>query len=248
MGHQRPPAGLRQMVLGPRPLGSQPATLSSRLSASLGPMDWSPLAMPPLLPTTLPPPPLEFPHLVERESQRLRKLGNSVPASVPRPAFHNPYGGRGYPTLLGEFLYGKPPLLPYSPQLQAQPFVAHAPSLFKIACASSEAPSRTSWRSPSASSAGTSSASAWRITIRASRWPSIRRFRQALNRSLSVSFTLQASSTAASPSGPPRRPRRSPPRPLARPCSSRRTAPIEAPRVGGADTPGGSCRGLGGRR
>src|SRR5215203_1335615 len=143
--------------------------------------------MRPLLPTTLRPPSLESPHLVERESQRLRKLGNGVPASFPRPAFHIPYGGRGYPTLLGEFLYGKPPLLPYPPQLQAQPFVAHAPSLFKIACASSEAPSRMSWRSPSASSAGTSSASAWRITIRASRWPSIRRFRQALNRSLSVS-------------------------------------------------------------
>src|SRR5215210_6798860 len=66
--------------------------------------------MPPLLPTTLRPPPLEFPHLVERESQRLRKLGNGVPACFPRPAFHIPYGGRGYSTLLGEFLYGKPPL------------------------------------------------------------------------------------------------------------------------------------------
>src|SRR5215207_2188286 len=85
--------------------------------------------MPPLLPTTLRPPPLEFPHLVERESQRPRKLGNGVPASFPRPAFHIPYGGRGYSTLLGEFLYGKPSLLPYPPQFQAQPFVAHAAGL-----------------------------------------------------------------------------------------------------------------------
>src|SRR5215204_6002039 len=89
--------------------------------------------MPPLLPTTLRPPPLEFPHLVKRESQRLRKLGNGVPACFPRPAFHIPYGGRGYSTLLGEFLYGKPPLLPYPPQLQAQPFVAHAACLFNAA-------------------------------------------------------------------------------------------------------------------
>src|SRR5215217_7575626 len=85
--------------------------------------------MPPLLPTTLRPPPLEFPHLVERESQRLRKLGNGVPACFPRPAFHLPYGGRGYPTLLGEFLYGKPPRLPYPPQFQAYPFFAHAAGL-----------------------------------------------------------------------------------------------------------------------
>src|SRR5215217_6723870 len=188
--------------------------------------------MPPPLPTTLPPPPLEFPHLVERESQRLRKLGNGVPASFPCPALHIPYGGRGYPTLLGEFLYGKPPLLPYPPQLQAQPFVAHAPSLFKIACASSEAPSRMSWRSPSASSAGTSSASAWRITIRASRWPSIRRFRQALNRSLSVSFTPQASSTATSPCGPPRR------------RSSGSTESSATPTAGGSTFRASGCRGL----
>src|SRR5829696_4336435 len=200
--------------------------------------------MPPLLPIALPPPPLEFPHLVERESQRLRKLGNGVPASFPRPAFHIPYGGRGYPTLLGEFLYGKPPLLPYPPQLQAQPFVAHAPSLFKIACASSEAPSRMSSRSPSASSAGTSSASAWRITIRASRWPSIRRFRQALNRSLSVSFTLQASSTATSPCGPPRRPRRSRLRPPARRCSSGSTESSATPTAGGSTFRASGCRGL----
>src|SRR5215204_736234 len=95
--------------------------------------------MPPLLPITLPPPPLECPHLVERESQRLRKLGNSVPASFPRPAFHAPYGGHGHPALLGEFLYGKPPLLPYPPQLQAQPFVAHAAALFKAASRASRA-------------------------------------------------------------------------------------------------------------
>src|SRR5215212_2257942 len=89
--------------------------------------------MRPLLPTTLRPPSLESPHLVERESQRLRKLGNGVPASFLRPALHIPYGGRGYPTLLGEFPYGKPPLLPYPPQLQAQPFVAHAACLFNAA-------------------------------------------------------------------------------------------------------------------
>src|SRR5215208_5292792 len=82
--------------------------------------------MPPLLPITLRPPPLELPHLVERESQRLRKPGNGVPASFPRPAFHIPYGGRGYSTPLGEFLYGKPPLLSYPPQFRAQPIFAHA--------------------------------------------------------------------------------------------------------------------------
>src|SRR5215208_3508996 len=97
--------------------------------------------MPPLLPTTLRPPPLECPHLVERESQRLRKLGNGVPASFPRPAFHIPYGGRGYPTLLGELLYGKPPLLPYPPQLQAQTFFAHA-ALFNAASTASTAAPR----------------------------------------------------------------------------------------------------------
>src|SRR5215203_3479658 len=78
---------------------------------------WRPLRI------TLPSPhTLECPHLVERESQRPRKLGNGVPASFPRPAFHIPYGGRGYSTLLSKFLYGKPPLLPYPPQFQAQPF------------------------------------------------------------------------------------------------------------------------------
>src|SRR5829696_5802188 len=93
--------------------------------------------MPLLLRTTLRPPPPEFPHLVERESQRPRKLGNGVPASFPRPAFHIPYGGRGYPTLLGEFLYGKPPLLPYPSQLKAQTFFAHAACLFSAASTSS---------------------------------------------------------------------------------------------------------------
>src|SRR5829696_336926 len=89
--------------------------------------------MAPLLPITLPPPSLECPHLVKRESQRPRKLGNGVPASFPRSAFHAPYGGHGYPALLGEFLYGKPHLLALPREHQAQPFVAHAACLFNAA-------------------------------------------------------------------------------------------------------------------